>query len=128
MNVPPILLLCLGCTFALLYGALITLGWARTRRNRRIIQTDGGFTMLPLYDVDAGSFLEGQSAGCVSLTRNQFTAPDGTPLDPSAFIPCIAAYSSENIPAIKAGDLLLLDPTTNRPLYAFPLPSLASLR
>lgn len=73
MNIPPILLLVVGASFALGYASLITIGWAITRHNRKLFQRVSGIECLPFYNLEKGRIVnENVKVKSISLNKNYF--------------------------------------------------------
>ena len=92
MNISPILLLSIGATFALLYGLIITVGWAITRKNRRKYHQSVGLMEIELYDLQTGKGLN-KYIKTISLSNNYFRNENGEMIDPENF----NCYVVENV-------------------------------
>lgn len=128
MSINPYILLGIGSFFALLYGTVITLGWARTRRARRAIADSTGIEELRLFNLATGYPYANLRTRVISLSANRFTDTDGNILDLANFDAYIAQGSSATYPQIKSGDLLLFDIGTTTLRYAFEIPNLKEYR
>lgn len=127
MNVPPILLLSIGCIFALGYALFITIGWAITRRNRKIYQKVH-ITHLPLFDLETGKICDdSRPVKVISLSGNSFVSVSGDEIDLTQFKAYIAKGESDKFPAIKTGNLLLLN-SSGEIIYAFDIPDISQYR
>ena len=128
MNVPPLMLLLLGSFFALLYGFVITFGWALTRRNRKIYQKEMGIQEIPLYDILKREKIEGKFKKCISLSYNQFLSPNNEIICISEYNAYIATGKSSEFPQISEGNLILLDKVTREIKFCFDIPDLEDYR
>ena len=127
MNIPPVLLLSIGGSFALLYGLIITIGWAITRKNRRKFHQSVGLNKIELYDLHAGEPLN-KYVNAVSLVNNYFKDEKGQGIDPEKFNCYIVENTSSEYPKIKKGYLIFINRDTNNIEYAFDIPSLENYR
>lgn len=124
----PYWLLGVGGFFALIYAALITIGWALTRRARRIIVQSAGVKPLPGFWLDQWKPADALTSKYVSLTANRFVDNDGAPIDMSLYEPYIALSESARYPQILIGDLLLFEKDSLILKHAFHVPSLTHYR
>lgn len=127
MNIPPVLLLSIGASFAFLYGLIITIGWAITRKNRRKFHQSVGFNEIELYDLHAGEPLN-KYVKAVSLSNNNFKDEKGLEIEPNKFNCYIVGNVSSEFPKIKKGYLIFMNPETNNIEYAFDIPNLEKYR
>lgn len=127
MNISPILLLCIGSTFALLYGLIITIGWAITRKNRRRFHQSVGINEMELFDLATGKPLN-RYVRTVSLSSNSFQDEKGGRINPENHKCYIIENESPEFPKIKKGFLIFMDPETNKIEYAFEIPNLRNYR
>lgn len=127
MNISPILLLSIGATFALLYGLIITIGWAITRKNRRKFHQSFGLNEIELFDLQTGNPLN-KYVKSVSLSNNHFKDERGQEIKPEKFNCYIVENVSMEFPKIKKGYLVFLNGKTNEIEYAFDVPSLENYR
>lgn len=125
----PYILLSIGLFFALLYALVITLGWAKTRNERRHFQRDAGMSSLPAFLLYKGEPDRQQSVRCVSLTQNKFLDEKGDEIEISAFDAFIAVGKEwRAYPKAKNGNLLLFEKDTLNLKYIFDIPSLKNYR
>ena len=127
MNISPILLLSIGATFALLYGLIITIGCAITRKNRRKFHQSIGLNEIELFDLQTGNPLN-KYVKTVSLFNNHFKDEMGQEIKPEKFNCYIVEKVSPEWPKIKKGYLVFLNGKTNEIDYAFDVPSLENYR
>ena len=127
MKISPVLLLSLGSSFALLYGLIITIGWAITRKNRRKFHQSVGLTEIKLFDLKTGKPLN-KYIHTVSLSNNYFKDEKGQDIKPDNFNSYIVENESSEFPKIKKGYLIFLNRETNIIEYAFDVPSLEKYR
>ena len=127
MNISPILLLSIGSTFALLYGLIITIGWAITRKNRRKFHQSVGLNEIELFDLQIGKGLH-KYVKTISLSNNSFIDGKGQTIYPDKFNYYIVENTSSDFPNIKKGYLIFMNPATNNIEYAFDIPSLENYR
>ena len=127
MNIPPVLLLSIGASFALLYGLIITIGWAITRKNRRKFHQSKGLTEIELYDLQTGKPLN-RYVKAVSLSNNNFKDEKGQGIEPVKFNCYIVENVSSEFPKIKKGYLIFMNPETHNIEYAFDIPNLENYR
>ena len=127
MNIPPVLLLSIGASFALLYGLIITIGWAITRKNRRKFHQSVGLNEIELYDLQTGKPLN-RYVKAVSLSNNNFKDEKGQGIEPDKFNCYIVENVSSEFPKIKKGYLIFMNPETNKIDYAFDIPNLEKYR
>ena len=127
MNISPILLLSIGATFALLYGLIITIGWAITRKNRRKFHHSVGVNEIELFDLQTGKRLE-KYVKTISLSNNSFIDEKGKGINPDKFNCYIVENTSSELPHIKKGFLIFMNPDTGKIDYAFDVPSLQDYR
>lgn len=127
MNISPILLLSIGATFALLYGLIITIGWAITRKNRRKFHLSVGLNEIELYDLQSGKSLN-KYVKSVSLSNNYFKDDKGKEIRPEHYKCFIVERASPKLPGIKRGFLIFQDRETKKIEYAFDVPSLIDYR
>lgn len=127
MNISPILLLSIGASFALLYGLIITIGWAITRKNRKRYHESVGLNEIELYDLQNRKALN-KYVKAVSLTNNHFKDENGQGIKPDKFNCYIVENMSPEFPNIKKGYLIFMNLETNKIEYAFNIPSLESYR
>ena len=127
MNISPILLLSIGASFALLYGLIITIGWAITRKNRRKFHQSVGLNEIELYDLQTGKTLN-RYVKAVSLSNNNFKDEKGQGIEPDKFNCYIVENVSSEFPKIKKGYLILMNPETDSIEYVFDIPNLEKYR
>ena len=127
MNISPILLLSIGSTFALLYGLIITIGWAITRRNRKRFHQSVGLTEMQLFDLKTGKPLN-KSVKTISLSNNSFKDEKGKRINPENHKCYIVENVSPEFPKIKKGFLIFINYETNKIEYAFDIPNLVNYR
>lgn len=126
MNIPPVLLLSVGGTFALSYALFITIGWAITRRNRKKYQIEKGIKEIPVYNLSTSSVEAGMKKS-VSLIHNSFLDTEGNAIEVNYYSPFIAIGSSYKYPTISEGDLIFID-KDGEIKYAFEIPDLSDYR
>ena len=127
MNIPPILLLSLGASFAFLYGLIITIGWTITRKNRRKFHQSVGINEIELYDLQIGKPLN-RYVKAVSLTNNNFKDEKGQGIETDKFNCYIVEKVSSEFPKIKKGYLIFMNRETDKIDYAFDIPNLERYR
>ena len=127
MNISPVLLLSIGATFALLYGLIITIGWAITRKNRRRFHQSVGLNEFELYDLQNKEPLN-MYVNSVSLSNNNFSDENEQIINPEIFNCYIVENESSEFPKIKKGYLIFVNRLTNEIEYAFNVPSLKNYR
>lgn len=127
MNISPILLLFIGASFALLYGLIITIGWAITRKNRKLFHQSVGVNEIELFDLQNSTSLN-KCVKAVSLSHNRFTDENGQGIKPDNFNCYIVGNESIKFPQIKKGYLIFMNRETNKIEYAFDIPSLENYR
>lgn len=127
MNISPILLLSIGASFALLYGLIITVGWAITRKNRKRFHQSVGLNDIELYDLQSGRSLN-KYVKAVSLSNNYFKDEKGQEIKPENYKCFIVDKVSPELPKIKRGFLIFLNQDTNKIEYAFDVPCLEDYR
>ena len=127
MNISPVLLLSIGASFAFLYGLIITVGWAITRKNRKIYHQSVGLNEIELYDLQTGKPLN-KYVGAVSLSNNYFKDEKGQGIEPDKFNCYIVENESSEFPKIKKGYLIFMNRATNNIEFAFDIPSLEDYR
>ena len=127
MNISPNLLLTIGASFAFLYGLIITIGWAITRKNRKEFHQSVGLNVIELYDIQSGKPLN-KYVNAVSLSNNYFKDEEGRGIDPVSFNCYIVDNVSLEFPKIKKGYLIFVNPATNNIDYAFDIPNLVDYR
>ena len=127
MNISPILLLSIGVSFAFLYGLIITVGWAITRKNRKKYHESVGWNEIELYNLQTGKPLN-RYVKAVSLSNNNFKDEKGQGIEPEKFNCYIVENISSELPNIKRGYLIFMNRTTNRMEYAFDIPNLYNYR
>lgn len=127
MNISPILLLSLGASFALLYGLIITIGWAITRKNRKIFQQSVGVNEIELYDLKTGTPLN-KYVKTISLSNNNFLNEGGERIDPENHNCYIVENISSDFPNIRKGYLIFMNRETKEIEYAFDIPDLVNYR
>lgn len=127
MNISPILLLSIGVSFAFLYGLIITIGWAITRKNRKKYHQLVGLNKIELYDLQTGSPLN-QYVNAFSLSNNSFQDENGEKINPENHSCFIVENESPELPKIKKGFLIFLNHQTNKIEYAFDIPNLVNYR
>ena len=127
MNISPILLLSIGATFGVLYGLIITIGWAITRVNRRRFHNLVGLNKIELYDLSSGKSLD-KYVETISLSNNSFLNEKGERIDPKDHKCYIVENVSPNFPKIKKGFLIFMNPLTSKIEYAFNIPDLKNYR
>lgn len=127
MNISPILLLSIGCSFAFLYGLIITVGWAITRKNRKRFHQSVGLNEIELYDLQSGRSLN-KYVKTVSLSNNYFKDEKGREINPGNFKCFIVDRVSPNLPKIKRGYLIFQNRESDKIEYAFDIPNLENYR
>lgn len=127
MNISPILLLTIGSTFAILYGLIITVGWAITRRNRKRYHNAIGYSEVELIDLNNFNTL-GMKVRTVSLENNHFISRNENRINLKNFDCYIVEIPASQYPGINKGDLILIDRSTNKIKYAFKIPDLKNYR
>ena len=127
MNISPILLLAIGSTFAFLYGLIITIGWAVTRRNRKTYQNEIGWSEVELIDLRNLKPL-GVWIKTVSLENNYFFSENKTRIDLKKYDCYLVEYPSAEYPNVQKGDLILIDHSSHNIQYAFKVPDLKHFR
>ena len=127
MNISPILLLFMGATFAVLYGLVITVGWAITRKNRKEFHQSVGVNEIELYDLQNDKPLH-KYIRSVSLSNNHFKDDKGHRIDPENFKCYIVENESSEFSKIKKGYLIFLDKASNKIEYSFDIPNLENYR
>lgn len=127
MNINPFILLGIGSFFGLLYAGVIIFGWARTRRNRRILQRQEATCILPTWVLDPSMINPPTSVEAVSLSANHFVDSNGQPIDVSNYSPYIALGESDRFPQIHSGNLVFKD-RDGRVCYVFSVVNLANYR
>lgn len=127
MNISPILLLAIGATFAFLYGMIITIGWAITRKNRKAYHKSVGYSEVGLFSLENFKPLGG-SVQTVSFQNNRFLSGNDTPVDLNNYDCYMVEVPSQDYPKIEKGDLILIEPSSNKIKYAFKVPDLKGLR
>lgn len=127
MNISPILLLSIGASFAFLYGIIITIGWAITKKNRKKYHQSVGLNEVELYDLQASKSLN-KFVNAVSLSNNYFRDENGDLIKPDNFNCYIVENVSSKFPKIKKGFLIFMNEETNKIEYAFNVPNLMNYR
>lgn len=127
MDINPYILLGIGVTFGLLYAITIILGWAITRRNRRILQEEQGISRVPTWILDNTIKDAPKMSETVSLTENLFKDADGQAINVEDYKPFIAIGESDEYPDVKNGNLVLKD-TDSSIKYIFTVPDLKQYR
>lgn len=127
MNISPILLLAIGSAFALLYGLIITIGWAITRKNRKIYHDSIGISELELFDLKTFKPI-GKKTVTISLQNNYFISENDKPIDLKNFDCYIVESTYSGYPKIDKGDLIFIEPKTTIIKYAFKIPDLKDFR
>lgn len=127
MNISPVLLLSVGASFALLYGLIITIGWAITRYNRKKFHQSVGLNKFELFDLQSGKVLD-QYVVSISLTNNSFLDENGQGIDTENFNCYIVEKESPEYPKIKKGYLIFMNRQTHEIRYAFDIPNLEKYR
>ena len=127
MNISPILLLSIGASFAFLYGLIITVGWAITRKNRKRFHQSVGLNEIELYDLQSGQSLN-KYVKAVSLSNNYFKDENGKEIKPVNYKCFIVDRVSPNLPKIKRGFLIFQNRESNKIEYAFDIPNLENYR
>lgn len=127
MNISPILLLTIGASFALLYGLIITIGWAITRKNRKEFHQSVGLNKIELYDLHSGKPVN-KYINTLSLEHNYFKDERGQGIKPDKFNCYIVENTSSEFPNIKKGYLIFINRTTNNIQYAFDIPNIDDYR
>ncbi|MCH5226388.1 MAG: hypothetical protein J1F16_01015 [Muribaculaceae bacterium] len=127
MNISPILLLTIGATFAVLYGLIITIGWSITRKNRKKYHLAIGLYEIELYDLKNGKPLN-KFVNSFSLSKNSFLDVNGKKINPENHKCFIVENESPELPQIKKGFIIFMNPETNRIEYAFDVPNLHKYR
>lgn len=127
MNISPVLLLSIGASFALLYGLIITVGWAITRKNRKEYHQSLGINEIELYDLQNRKPLH-KYVNAISLSSNHFKDEEEQDIKPEKFNCYIIENVSSEFPEIKKGYLIFTNRQTNKIEYAFNVPSLENYR
>lgn len=127
MNISPILLLSIGASFGFLYGMIITIGWAITRKNRRKYHNERGLESVTTFSLLSWKALD-KKVETFSLTANHFTDADGGKIITSQYDYYIVADESPVYPKISKGNLILIDPEQQKIVYAFDIPDLKNYR
>ena len=127
MNISPILLLSIGASFAFLYGLIISVGWAITRKNRKRFHQSVGMNEIELYDLQSGRSLN-KFVKTVSLSNNYFKDEKGQEIKPENYKCFIVDRISPKLPKIKRGFLIFQNRESNKIEYAFDVPSLENYR
>ena len=127
MKISPILLLSIGASFAFLYGLIITVGWAITRKNRKRFHLSVGLDEIELYDLQSGKSLN-KNVKAVSLSNNYFKDEKGKEINPEDYKCFIVDKESPELPKIKRGFLIFQNRENNNIEYAFNVPSLENYR
>lgn len=127
MTISPIMLLAIGSTFAMAYGLIITIGWAITRKNRKSFHNAIGFSEVKLFDLKNFKSI-GVKTNTVSFENNHFTSSKDTRIDLNNFNCYLVEVESSVYPKINKGDLILIEPSTNKIKYAFKVPDLKDFR
>ena len=127
MNISPILLLSIGASFAFLYGLIITVGWAITRKNRKRFHQLIGLNEIELYDLQSGRSFN-KFVNAVSLSNNYFKDDNGKEINPVNYKCFIVDRESPKLPKIKKGFLILQNRESNKIEYAFDVPCLEDYR
>lgn len=127
MNISPIMLLAIGASFAFLYGLIITIGWAITRKNRKVYHESIGYSEVELFDLKDFKPL-GEKIKTISLENNHFFTEKDTPIDLGNFDPYIVETTYHKYPELDKGDLILVEPQDNKIKYAFKIPDLKRYR
>ena len=127
MNISPVLLLSIGGSFAFLYGLIITVGWAITRKNRKRFHQSVGWNEIELYDLQSGRSLN-KFVKTVSLSNNYFKDEKGKEINPENYKCFIIDRVSPKLPKIKRGFLIFQNRESNKIEYAFDVPSLEDYR
>ena len=127
MNISPILLLSIGATFALLYGFIITIGWAITRKNRRKFHQSFGLNEIELYDLQSEKSLN-KYVMAVSLSNNYFKDEKDKEIKPENYECFIVDRVSPKFPKIKRGFLIFQNRESKKIEYAFDVPRLEDYR
>lgn len=126
MSIDPFILLGIGICFALLYGLVITVGWAITRKCRQIIQDKTGTSLIPIKYFTKENSKEFKET--ISLTGNQFYDKTGRRIGLSEFNAYIAGDTSKEYPEVKPGNLILIEKDTQILKYIFDIPNLKNYR
>lgn len=127
MNINPYILLAVGSFFAALYAAVIIFGWARTRRNRRVIRETRGISVVPTLILDDTIKDCPDCVTTVSLTANNFIDAEGQKIDMNQYTPFVAVGQSADLPNVVDGDLILKD-KSGRVKYVFTLPDISKFK
>ena len=127
MNISPILLLSVGASFALLYGLIITIGWAITRKNRKKYHQSVGLNEIELFDLQTGKPLN-KYVNAISLSHNYFKDENGQTIEPDKFNCYMVENVSPEYPKINKGYLIFINRETNKIEFAFNVPSLDNYR
>lgn len=127
MNISPILLLAVGSTFSFLYGLIITIGWAITRRNRKTFHNAIGYSEIELFDLNSFKSLE-VKVKAISLENNFFVSKKENRIDLKKYNCYVVDVISPKYPKIQKGDLILVEPISNKIKYAFKIPDLMHFR
>ena len=127
MKISPILLLCVGASFALLYGLIITIGWAITRKNRKKYHESIGLTEIELFDLKTGKPLN-KYVNTISLSNNSFQDENGEIIFPKYYKCYIVENESTEFPKIKKGYLIFMNVETDKIDYVFDIPCLENYR
>ena len=116
-----------GSTFAVLYGIIITIGWAITRKNRNKFHQSLGLNEIELFDLQRGESLN-KYVKTISLSNNSFIDEKGQGINPDKFNCYIVENTASELPNIKKGYLIFRNRTTDKIEYAFDIPSLQDYR
>lgn len=127
MNINPYILLSIGVTFALLYAFTITIGWWRTRINRRLLQKTRGVSLVRTLRLDKTIRNVPDMVETISLENNEFVDANGYQIIQEHYEAYIAVGESEEYPGISNGDLLFIDSSGNIK-YVFTVPNLKRYR
>lgn len=127
MTIDPYILLGVGSFFAALYAAVIVVGWARTRHNRRVLQNEEGCSVIHGYSLKENCPNPRISLRSISLSNNIFRDSSGADINPDEFQAYIATDTSPEFPDIKTGNLLFVN-SAGRICYVFDVPDLHHYR
>ena len=127
MNISPILLLSIGSTFAILYGLIITIGWAVTRKNRKSYHKAIGYSEVELFDLNDFKPL-GVKIKTVSFENNLYISGDNARIDFQDFDCYMIETPSSKYPKLQKGNLILIEPSSDKIKYAFNVPDLKRFR
>ena len=127
MNISPLILLSLGVSFAFLYAVIITIGWAITRKNRLNYHHEIGLNKIELFNLQKWRPI-GKYINTVSLKSNFFHDENNQILNPDKYNCYIVETESQDLPNLKKGDLIFIEPHKNKVAYSFIVPNLKNYR